>query len=347
MGNKQMVVVVMPAYKPDQNLNELVSELTESGLSVLVVNDGSGKEYDGVFAGVSDKAKVIGFEENHGKGSALKLGFSKVRELYPECTHVITADSDGQHRVSDILRVRDELEKGARMVLTVRRLKGKIPARSKFGNNLSKLVYTMLTGHYFSDNQSGLRGFSAEDLEWLVRVKGDRYDYEMNVLYCADKQSVPITTMMIETIYIDGNKSSHFNPVKDTVRIYKSLFTSAAASFIGFAVCELFVLIAGIIFRPYVYMIVPTAGALAALICILINKFIIFKRFRYRDGFRMIISTIIKYGAYTVLCMLLGFWLPDLPLILIFNLVLIVSIPFEYLIRKGIHASEYRDINKE
>lgn len=342
-----MIVVIMPAYKPDETLIGLVKELSEAKLDLLVVNDGSGTEYDNIFSAVEGMAKVIGFDENRGKGSALKLGFSKVREIYPECTHVITADSDGQHRVTDILRVRDELEKGARMVLTVRRLKGKIPARSKFGNNLSKFVYTLLTGHYFSDNQSGLRGFSASDLDWLIKVKGDRYDYEMNVLYHADKQNVPITTMMIETIYINGNKSSHFNPVKDTIRIYRSLFSSAAATFIGIAAGELAILLFGLFLPKYIYMTVPSSGALSALICILINKFLIFRNFKYRDGFRTIIYAIIRYGVYTALCMLLSFWLPGAPLILVFNLVVLVSVPFEYLVRKGIHASEYRDINKE
>jgi len=342
-----MTVVVMPAYEPDGHMIETVSALHDAGLDVLVVDDGSGAEYGNVFAKLDGMAKVIGYEKNRGKGSALKFAFSRLKEIYPECTGFITADCDGQHRPADILKVRDELDKGANIVLTVRRMHGKIPARSKFGNNLSKFIYTLLTGHYFSDNQSGLRGFSESNLSWLTLVEGDRYDYEMNVLYYADKQLIPITTMQIETIYIDGNKSSHFSPVRDTVRIYKSLFSSAAATFSAAVVCEIVILLSSLFFPQYTYFTVPTAGALSALVNILMNKYLIFRHIKYRDGFRMIINSILRFGVFTALCMLCAAWFPGLSLFWSFNLVVVISSPFEYLIRKGIHSSQYRDINKE
>ena len=343
-----MEVVIIPAYEPDEKLIDICREISAAGLSILVVDDGSGNGYADIFSRVSEYAKVAGFAENHGKGAALKLGFSKLREFYPECTHFITADSDGQHKAEDVIRVRDELINGAHMVLSVRRLRSRIPFRSKFGNELSKIVYTTLTGHYFTDNQSGLRGFSACDAEWLCKVPGERYDYEMNVLYYADKQRIPITTIQIEAIYIDGNSSSHFRPVQDTVRIYKSLFKSAAATFITALLCELLMLAASIAFKSkYIYFIVPSIGAFCALVSILLNKFLFFRNVRYGDGFRTIIYTIFRFGAYTVLCMLLRSVLPGLPLFWNFNIVVLVSFPFEYLIRKGIHASSYKDLNKE
>ena len=343
-----MEVVIIPAYEPDEKLIDICREISEAGLSILVVDDGSGEKYADIFSRAGEYAKVTGFKENHGKGAALKLGFSQLLEYYPECTHFITADSDGQHKALDIIRVRDELINGAHMVLSVRRLRDKIPARSKFGNDLSKVVYTTLTGHYFTDNQSGLRGFSACDTEWLCKVPGERYDYEMNMLYYADKQAIPITTIQIEAIYIDGNSSSHFRPVPDTVRIYKSLFKSAAATFITALLCEILVLAASLAFKgEYIYFIIPSIGAFCALVSILLNKFIFFRNVRYGDGFRTIIYTIFRYGAYTVLCMLLKFILPGLPLFWNFNIVVLISFPFEYLIRKGIHASAYKDFNKE
>ena len=343
-----MEVVIIPAYEPDEKLIDICREISAAGLSILVVDDGSGEKYADIFSRVGEYAKVTGFEENHGKGAALKLGFSKLCEFYPECTYFITADSDGQHKPEDIIRVRDELRSGAHMVLSVRRLRDKIPLRSKFGNELSKVVYTTLTGHYFTDNQSGLRGFSACDTDWLCKVPGERYDYEMNMLYYADKQAIPITTIQIEAIYIDGNSSSHFRPVPDTLRIYKSLFKSAAASFITALLCELQILAASLIFEDgYIYFIVPSIGALCALISILLNKYVFFRNIRYGDGFRTIIYTILRFGTYTVLCMLLIFIFPDLSLFWNFNTVVLVSFPFEYLIRKGIHASAYKDFNKE
>ena len=76
--------------------------------------------------------------------------------------------------MEDIIKVRARLLEGAVMVLTERDFKGNIPKRSMIGNILSRWVYTILTGHYLSDNQSGLRGFSMDNIDWLVQVSGEK-----------------------------------------------------------------------------------------------------------------------------------------------------------------------------
>ena len=63
-------IVLMPAYMPDKKMINAVCELWEAGLSVLIVDDGSGSVYDPVFEAVASKAEVIRFRENRGKGAA-------------------------------------------------------------------------------------------------------------------------------------------------------------------------------------------------------------------------------------------------------------------------------------
>ena len=104
-----MVVVLIPAYQPDNELVKLVKQLNEEHLSCLVVDDGSGEKYAPVFDEIKDLAQVVHAPVNGGKGSALKLGMNKIKELFPECTHFITADADGQHKVADIIRVKEAL----------------------------------------------------------------------------------------------------------------------------------------------------------------------------------------------------------------------------------------------
>ena len=45
----------------------------------------------------------------------------------------------------------------------------------------------------------------------------------MNVLAACPKLSVPLREVEIETVYFEGNRSSHFNPVIDSVKIYALL----------------------------------------------------------------------------------------------------------------------------
>jgi len=340
-------IVLIPAYKPDEQLVTLVEGLADTGLALLIVDDGSGAEFAPVFERVADRATVLTHEINRGKGMALKTGIAHIREHCQDAAYFITADADGQHRIPDILRVRDELELGAEMVLSTRIFRGNIPFRSRFGNGLSRFVYTTLTGHFFLDNQSGLRGFAAAHTEWLLKVGGERYDYEMNVLYYTDKQRIPITTVPIEAVYIDGNKSSHFNPVHDTLRIYRQLFKSARASFFALALAEVLVLIASLVFGwKYYVTTLATVGMASCTSCILYNVAGVFRRINYMDTVRTVIYTILRYIAYTVFCQLIHLTVPIIPLFGAYNIAAIVLVPLEYLMHKLVFYARYRDIHK-
>ena len=341
-------IVIIPAYKPNSELIKIVEELYAKELGVIVVNDGSGTEYDEIFNSVSEKADVVTIVCNSGKGNALKTGMQTIIDKYPECEAFVTADADGQHKAEDILRVFDELNNGAEFVLTVRKFRKNMPFRSKFGNNLSRYIYTILNGHYFLDNQSGLRGFSVENASWLVRVSGNKYDYEMNMLYYADKQGVQITTIPIEAIYIDNNSSSHFNPLKDTLRIYARLFFSARITFASWFLVEQLILIASIFFGyNYLSITLPVIGATATAFNIILNKFVVFRGFRYRDFMRIIIYTILRYVVYSMWVFMFKFTMPVVPLFLSFNFIVILVIPAEYLMHKFLYLSKYNDIIKE
>ena len=341
-------IVLMPAYMPDKKMINAVCELWEAGLSVLIVDDGSGSVYDPVFEAVVSKAEVIRFRENRGKGATLKSGIAAIRERHPECKYFITADADGQHRIHDILRVRDELRSGASFVLSVRRLKGDIPTTSKMGNGLSRVVYTFMAGHYFTDNQSGLRGFSADNAEWLLKVPGERYDYELCMLYYADKQGLTITTITIDTVYIDNNKSSHFDPLWDTLRLYKRLFASAWVSFLSAAVCEVLILILSVLSgHRFMLVGVMLAGAASLMINLLLNKYAAFYSVNYRDGGRLTAFTIIRFIVYSLGCAALRLLPLHLPLFWEFNIIAAIAAAPEYFIHKWLHGFKHREIVKE
>lgn len=335
-----MDIVLIPAYKPDEELIKLVQEIYKEGLQILVVDDGSKEEYNGIFDAISNKAEIIHIPRNMGKGNALKKGFEAVLERFPECTNVITADSDGQHKVTDILRVRDKLNSGSGIVLTMRDMKGNIPARSMFGNVLSRWIYTVLTGHYLADNQSGLRGFAVKHLEWLIKVPGEKYDYEINVLFYADKQHIRIATLPIEAIYIDGNKSSHFSPVKDTIRIYKRLFSSARASILSAVICGMVMMIMSLVIGyKYCTFTIPVLGFAVSLFSILTNKYV-FRNVKYKDGPRMLLYTAIRFTVYTGVCMLARIFIPKIPIAIVFYLTALLIVPIKYNIHKYIRNKE-------
>lgn len=334
-------VALIPAYKPDDKMVTLVKELKEKDFDILVVDDGSGEEYADLFRQAEEYAVVIHNPHNMGKGATLKNGMRVLRETYPEATHFITADSDGQHLVKDICRVREKLEEGSNFVLTMRGLKGDVPLRSRFGNSLSRIVFAMLTGHYLQDNQSGLRGFKVEYISWLVNVEGDKYDYEMNVLMFIDRQKIKVTEVPIDTVYLDGNSSSHFNPVKDTIRIYKKMFKTASATLISFANIQLCLILITIFIGWDGWLrTVPMVYMLSAMVCWFFNKFFIFRRVHYQITGRFFLFAAIRFSIVMSICV--PFKLLGLPLIIAHNIAIILAAPIEYFLLKLIKPGSWR-----
>lgn len=328
-------IVLIPAYKPDKELINLAKGLHDEGFKIVVVNDGSGKEFDNTFSQISEFCDIVNHETNKGKGAALKTGIKYIFENHSDYPYFITADADGQHLISDILRVKASLEENAPIVLTTRRFKGKIPFRSMFGNLLSRFVFAMMTGKYFSDNQSGLRGFSMAQCEWLLKVEGEKYDYEMNVLYFAEKQVIPIKTINIDAIYINNNTSSHFNPVKDTIRIYRQLFSSAKGTFLSVLVTEALLLISTVtVDFKYLFVTLPTIGILTVIFNIFFCITCSMKQFKFRDYARMFIRMAMRYSVYILFSWLIFLLNPNIPIFFSFNLILLLLIIPEYYLIK-------------
>ncbi|MGM9471505.1 GtrA family protein [Pseudarthrobacter sp. YS3] len=233
------MIILIPAYEPDQQLPALIRSIrdAEPWATVVVVDDGSGPEYKDVFDGVRALGcHVIGYARNRGKGFALKTGFRFIADHLPE-RNVVCADSDGQHTIVDILRVAAAVQPGsAAMVLGTRNFSGNVPARSKFGNNATGLLFSLATGQRIPDTQTGLRGYPASMLPWLRTVRGERYEYELNLLLEAKPAGYAIRSVDIATVYLDHNSGSHFRPVADSVRIYAPLLKFLASSFAAFLV---------------------------------------------------------------------------------------------------------------
>ena len=328
---------MIPAYEPDKELIKIVDQLSEEGFQIVVVNDGSGKEYNEIFATVSEKADVVTLEKNSGKGAALKAGMRRIKEHYPDCESFITCDADGQHRVVDVVKVREQLRRGKKFVITTRIRKGKIPFRSRFGNDLSKFVFTLLTNSYLEDNQSGLRGFSISNIDWLMSVEKNNYDYEMNVLYYAAKIGLDIATVPIDAIYIENNASSHFSPVKDTLRIYKSLYSLAFGTLLSFVFIELMVVAASfIVDLCYLPFTLSVIGATGLLIHIVLNHLVFLRKIKIGDDISTVVYTVIYFFVYTLMCSLISYMIPGISLFINFNLVYIICMPLRYFLHRQI-----------
>ena len=219
--------ILIPAYKPDHLMIELLTSLKKEGFDIVVVNDGSGKEYDPVFEEAKRYASILNQDTNRGKGAALRYGFSYINLNQNDHRYVITCDADGQHAVKDIIRIFDRLHETDNVVFGCRKFDKSVPKRSRVGNRMSRIMRTVITKDYISDDQCGLRGFPINLLYNLVPLQGDHYEYEMNVVCTLQIKKIKIEELPIETIYLDNNSSSHFRPNLDTFRIQRTIWINA------------------------------------------------------------------------------------------------------------------------
>ena len=218
-----MNYLVIPAYEPDYNLIKLIEKIHHrSNFYIIVIDDGSSSECQDIFARAEDFATVLHHQGNQGKGQALKTAFEYIQSLNKPGT-VVTADADGQHRIWDIFRsLTKSNENPNTLVLGVRAFTGKVPLRSRFGNSLTRILFKLQTGVAVSDTQTGLRAFSTDLIPFMLKIEGQRYEYEMNMLLEAS-QAYPILEVPIETVYINDNQASHFRPIRDGLMIYKNI----------------------------------------------------------------------------------------------------------------------------
>jgi len=232
------MVILIPSYEPDERLAALVGDLAVAApeAHVVVVDDGSSPAYEPFFAAARQRgATVVRHDVNHGKGRALKTGLAHAQLHHPR-EGVVCADSDGQHRVGDVLRVSQRVRDGDRVVLGARQFTGDVPARSRLGNSITRVLFRLATGRDLIDTQTGLRGYAAAELPGLVDVPGDRFEWEMTALLHSTRSGTPVSEVKIETVYLDGNTSSHFRPLVDSARVYLPLLRFLASSLLAFVV---------------------------------------------------------------------------------------------------------------
>ena len=226
-----MTPIVIPAYEPDERLLLLLETLKEGSQGpVVIVDDGSGHAYKEIFEQAGAYVEALGgvvltHEVNRGKGRALKTAFACILKKYPEAVGCVTADSDGQHTVECIEKVRKTLEEHPdSLVLGVRRFDGKdVPWRSRMGNGITERVFAYVSGVHVTDTQTGLRGIPRAFMEELLDVQGERFEFETQMLL-ESAGSYPIIEVPIRTIYDSKeNHQTHFNTFTDSAKIYRIL----------------------------------------------------------------------------------------------------------------------------
>ena len=229
--------IIIPAYDPDERLTEYVQKLIGAGFkTIIIVDDGSDIEKRPIFDNLAlmPECILIRHAVNLGKGRGLKNAFNTYLNLpnLSDYCGVITVDSDGQHTIEDVVRLSGRLASEAAVDSASNTLflgsrdfdKENVPFKSRWGNKITRVTFSLLHGVRISDTQTGLRGIPTEVVKKIIDLSGERFEYETNMLIVAARSGVKIEEIPIETVYENNNAGTHFNPFRDSFAIYKLLF---------------------------------------------------------------------------------------------------------------------------
>jgi len=269
--------VIIPALNPTPNLVEFVYDLLETGVPcVIVVNDGCDSSFNDTFNQLKkiNKCTVLEHEVNRGKGRALKTAFTYFTKNSSYLDGVVTADADGQHAIDDICNICERLSiTYGSLILGVRNFnESNVPKRSYIGNTVTSCIFKLLYNSNLNDTQTGLRGIPKKELSWILQLKGERYDFEINMLINAKRNNINLETIPIQTLYFENNSGSHYSTIKDSIPIFLKLLSGLIQYSGSTIVSSLLDISAFFILNTIVLSALP--AALRILICTAIARLI-------------------------------------------------------------------------
>jgi glycosyltransferase involved in cell wall biosynthesis len=208
---------IIPAYREEKHVGDIVRRTRQRIDHVLVVDDGSN---DKTAQQARDAgAEVIVHSQNRGKGEAIKAGLR--HWLDRQITHVIVLDADGQHLPEEIDRfiAAAASTAGPSFFLGNRmnNLTGMPFIRRVVNRYMSKQI-SGFCGQKIPDTQCGFRMLDRQLIPELLGG-ANRFDYETEMLIIASRKGYRIESVPITTVYSD--EVSKIQPMRDALRFFK------------------------------------------------------------------------------------------------------------------------------
>ena len=243
------ITIGIPAYNEERKIGEILSELKDITNSIIVCDDGSSDKTGEISKSLG--AIVISHKKNQGYGAAINSIFQKAVEI--ESDILVTFDADGQHRIEDIQKLINPIEKNdAEIIIGSRFLenKSKVPNYRKIGIKVITGITNASINQKLTDAQSGFRAYSKQVLtEIFPSDMGMGISTE--ILIKASSKGLKILEVPITILY-SGNTSTH-NPVSHGTSVILSTikFTSIEHPLKFYGIPSIIFLFIGLVFTSW------------------------------------------------------------------------------------------------
>ncbi|GLP97034.1 glycosyltransferase family 2 protein [Paraferrimonas sedimenticola] len=216
------IAALIPCYNHGKTVGTVTAQLTQRGLDVLLVNDGSKASTGEVLRQLAqtDGVDLVELPTNRGKGGAVIAGLRHlVKQGY---SHAVQVDADGQHDLGKL----DELIAMARRypndVISGRPIYGDdVPKGRLYGRYATHVsVWLETLSLQIQDSMCGFRVYPlAATCELVNQVKlGERMDFDIEILVRLYWKGLNVHQVPTPVHYPEDG-ISHFQGLRDNVRI--------------------------------------------------------------------------------------------------------------------------------
>ena len=226
--DKPMITLVIPMYNESSIIADTaktVSDYMQSNFEnyeIIFSDDGSKDGSADIVRNLNlDSVRVVGYEQNHGKGCAIRTGMLAARGEI-----VMFTDADLAYGTDVIKRAYDILsEADANMLIGSRNLsadgyEGYTPLRKLMSKVYIK-VLCIAGGFKLSDSQCGCKAYKGEAVQRIFeRCKVDGFAFDFESILWAQKFGYRIVEMPVKII---NHRESTVNVVKDTFKMLGDL----------------------------------------------------------------------------------------------------------------------------
>lgn len=196
------IAIVIPAYNEQRHVTRVLHDVLPLGYPVFVVDDGSSDQTFTLAAKTS--AVVLRHKINLGKGAAMKTGAEAAFNAGADA--VIFMDSDGQHKVDDLMGFISALHGGKTdVVFGTRNLSLGVPLVRYVGNKFASLLIRFFFGIYVSDLLCGFRAITKSAFRQMNWTSSG-YGVETEMAILTGKYNLKFCESPVEVVYFDHYK---------------------------------------------------------------------------------------------------------------------------------------------
>jgi glycosyltransferase involved in cell wall biosynthesis len=206
MKKSEDIVLLVPVFNPSIGWEQyfctyydLFCQAIGHPIHVSLINDGSTKDIQNAVSSLKNKYPdsftYLSYEQNRGKGGALKYGVQHIR-----ASKYIFTDIDFPYTSDSMLRVKEAIETRTGLVSGFR--------DENYYNNmsfsrifLSKILRKMnklILGLPVTDTQCGLKAFDATSAKILLACQTDRFLIDLEFMMALNKKKINITPVQVQ-----------------------------------------------------------------------------------------------------------------------------------------------------